>query len=95
MTKKKDQIFYIVVKGGYIGKAIIEKFIVTPQDIEDAKNEFELNTDEEFVEEDILNDILSDISASYEQGWSRTMIFTEKEFESFKKTMTGKIKFTK
>ena len=89
MTKKKDQIFYIVVKGGYVGKAMIEKFIVTPQDIEEAME------GEEMEEEDALQDVLSNISAVYEQGWSRTMIFTEKEFESFKKTMTGKIKFCK
>lgn len=89
MAKKKDQIFYIVVKGGYVGKAMIEKFIVTPQDIEEAME------GEEMEEEDALNDVLSNISAAYEQGWSRTMIFTEKEFESFKKTMTGKIKFAK
>jgi hypothetical protein len=89
MTKKKDQIFYIVVKGGYVGKAMIEKFIVTPQDIEEAME------GEEMEEEDALQDVLSNISAVYEQGWSRTMIFTEKEFESFKKTMTGKIKFAK
>lgn len=88
MAKKKDQIFYIVVKGGYVGKAMIEKFIVTPEDIEEAM-------EDDNTEEDALQDVLSNISAAYEQGWSRTMIFTEKEFESFKKTMTGKIKFAK
>jgi hypothetical protein len=83
---KKTETFYLVAKGGYVGSPIIKRFTVTPEEVADAMDE-----DDSLEEEDALQDILSETAAAYEQGFARTMIFTEKEF---KKLFKEKLKIT-
>ena len=74
---EKDEIYYLVAKGGYVGeKPIVKRITVTPEEVESL-----MEDDDDLEEGDAINEILSDIAAGYEQGFARTMIFTEKEFK--------------
>jgi hypothetical protein len=77
---KKAGTFYLIAKGGYLKKPIIEKFEITPQEVKDIKEQGE-------TDQDAIDYILSEKAADYAQGWSATVIFTEKEFNVFKKQL--------
>lgn len=85
---KKAETYYLVAKGGYVGtKPIIKRFTITPEEVKSL-----MEDDDDLEEGDAINEILSEIAAGYEQGFSRTMIFTEKEF---KELFKPKVKVTK
>ena len=77
---KKPETFYLVAKGGYLKKPIIEKFEITPDEVAEV-----MDDDDSMEEEDAIQEILSEKGTEYEQGWSRVIIFTEKEFGMVKK----------
>jgi len=82
---KKAETYYLVAKGGYLKKPIIEKFEVTPEEVAEIVDE---DDGLGLQEEDAIEEILSEKSAEYEQGWSKVIIFTEKEFQMVKKMFT-------
>lgn len=74
--------FFIIARGGYLKKPIVEKIIITDEDIQEI-----LDDDGGMEGEDAVNEILSEACAEYNQGFSQTISLSEKEFEQLKKLM--------
>jgi len=77
---KKPETYYIIAKGGYLKKSRIEKFEITPQEVKDIKEQGE-------NDQDAIDYILAEKHSEYAQGFSASIIFTEKEFNVFKKRL--------
>lgn len=74
---KKAETYYLVAKGGYVGKPIVKRLVITPEEVESL-----MEDDDSLEEGDAINEIISEAEAGYNQGFAQTMTFTEKEFKS-------------
>ena len=79
----KKHIYYIIAIGGYLKKPEVQKVEITQEEIDEARE-----GDEE--DEDVINYLLSEEEGAYNQGFSKTISLSEKEFKEIQK-LIGKL----
>jgi len=72
-----DRIFYLIITGPseIVENGLkVEKLIITPEDIEEAREEGD-------TDDDVINYIIDDEAGGWEQAFCKIQVFDEKKYE--------------
>ena len=72
-----DRIFYLIITGPseIVENGLkVEKLIITPEDIEEAREDGD-------TDDDVINYIIDDEAGGWEQHFCRIQVFDEKKYE--------------
>ena len=85
MKQFKKGTYFIIATGGYLNEPVIEKMVITEEDIKkfdpEEVEELEYNSDEP-LESNAVRYYLNDVVAEYAQKFASAIWLSEKEFES-------------